>query len=226
MAAAFTVVYQYIFVIILGVFLLAVLLLCVRSRLIERRNPRFVQPHLEGSAEILKRRPKMYDVYLLDRADGSRWEKDGMGQGRERDREGLLWRDIMPISLHPAGSPDSNADSIPLITPIPPNPTQRPPTGKQPLPASASEEAVGPPGVVTVTVLLAMPSPSPSSFPPTPPPPQNDTANSHEADSIPAPPINMPAPTGEDDEEPFLAHYELGIADVAVTVETESIGEP
>ncbi|KAK7059927.1 hypothetical protein R3P38DRAFT_2838567 [Favolaschia claudopus] len=225
--------FQYIFIIILGVFFLAVLFLCVRSRRIEtrrRRNARAMEHDGEhGGDGWGKSRPELYDVYV------NTVEKGGEG-GRD-----LVWRDIMPISIHPSDLAHATSDSH--------SHALHQPAAKQvatpPLPSD--DAALVLPSVMTVTVLLAMPSPPlpsrvsapiPTFLPSNagakwevPPSPDNSNLNdpehdfyeSHQADSSIDSGVPMHERRGGDGiggegrrEEEVLPHYELGVAEVAI----------
>ncbi|KAJ6577753.1 hypothetical protein B0H19DRAFT_1121287 [Mycena capillaripes] len=77
---AFSLAYQYALAGAVGVALILALLLCVRARILERRNPT-IRPILV--LEQLQTKPHLYDVYL--------------------DSHGEFWHEIMPLSIHPVG---------------------------------------------------------------------------------------------------------------------------
>ncbi|KAJ6480407.1 hypothetical protein C8R45DRAFT_1216118 [Mycena sanguinolenta] len=117
---------EYIFGGVVGVVALAILLLCMRARIAERNRPRVLY------FDELTEKPILYDIQL------------DLETGLANGEESALWREIMPLSLHPV-------DLSPLTIPPPKTSIE----ARNPLMSVLS----------TVAVMIAMPSPSPTIQP-------------------------------------------------------------
>ncbi|KAJ7895021.1 hypothetical protein B0H13DRAFT_2035542 [Mycena leptocephala] len=111
----FSALYQYALIGAVGVVLVLVVLLCFRSRILERRRV----PLAQDGALFDEEKPQLYDAYL------------DSGHGEE------LWHEIMPVSIHrvgvaplpvslPLGSALSTVTMM-IVMPSPPNDILPPP---------------------------------------------------------------------------------------------------
>ncbi|KAJ6453784.1 hypothetical protein C8R45DRAFT_631333 [Mycena sanguinolenta] len=139
----FSVLYQYALVGAVAVAIIFVILLCFRAQVLERDRLHNVRPLLAELAQ----KPDLFDAYLNGHA------------------EFRLWRDIMPLSLHPVVSQSATG-----------NPT------KHIEPTSTSLAAA----LSTVALIIAMPSPD-LPCPLSPPPNLTSTAGDAEDEPPPLP---------------------------------------